>query len=265
VTGPDFVAVWQDYIEQQRCARKKEPSDKRAWSSFAKAYETVVPTPHEILAVLASLVRPDDTLLDVGAGTGRLALPLAGSVRQVTALDSSPDMLAILRQKIEVQGLSNVVTVETRWENADVMPHDVVLAAWSLFSQKDILAALHKLVDSTRRLLILIAGDSSLDTAPHTALRETVCGKDYETPNYLCFAGLLRQMGIRADVRVIYEQRSCSAPSPETIARQLAPLTITESQLEAFTEALIPLLTHDADGYHYHYTLPVGIVTWNKE
>jgi ubiquinone/menaquinone biosynthesis C-methylase UbiE len=39
------------------------------------------------LALIRGLLRPDDTLLDVGAGTGRFALPLASSVKQVTALD----------------------------------------------------------------------------------------------------------------------------------------------------------------------------------
>ncbi|MDD5043484.1 MAG: class I SAM-dependent methyltransferase [Patescibacteria group bacterium] len=41
----------------------------------------------------------DKKILDVGAGTGRLALKLARAGAEVTALDISPEMLKILRRK----------------------------------------------------------------------------------------------------------------------------------------------------------------------
>src|SRR5918996_1441570 len=45
------------------------------------------------LAALAGLARPADTWLDIGAGAGRYALPLALHVREVLAVDASPGML----------------------------------------------------------------------------------------------------------------------------------------------------------------------------
>jgi 2-polyprenyl-3-methyl-5-hydroxy-6-metoxy-1,4-benzoquinol methylase len=41
------------------------------------------------------------TVLDVGAGVGRLAIPIAKRVKTVTAIDPSKDMLAHLKENME--------------------------------------------------------------------------------------------------------------------------------------------------------------------
>jgi SAM-dependent methyltransferase len=51
------------------------------------------------------------TLVDLGAGTGRLALAAAAVCRRVVAVDVSPPMLAALRVKAERLGLANVECV----------------------------------------------------------------------------------------------------------------------------------------------------------
>lgn len=71
-----------------------------------------------ILDALLGLARPDDTWLDVGAGGGRYAFPLALSVRQVIALDPSPAMVAALEDGVRVHRLANVRVVEGRWPAA---------------------------------------------------------------------------------------------------------------------------------------------------
>jgi CTP:molybdopterin cytidylyltransferase MocA/SAM-dependent methyltransferase len=68
-----------------------------------------------VLDVLVGLSRPDDRWLDIGAGAGRFALPLALHVREVVALDPSPSMLGALRDGMERHGIDNVRTVEGRW------------------------------------------------------------------------------------------------------------------------------------------------------
>lgn len=80
-----------------------------------------------ILDALKALVEPDDVWLDVGAGGGRYALPLALTAREVIALDHSPAMLGVLRQVSDDFGIANVRVVETDWPTAEDFPADVTL------------------------------------------------------------------------------------------------------------------------------------------
>src|SRR5713101_9456405 len=60
------------------------------------------------LEALRALVRPTDTLLDIGAGGGRLALPLALETRQVIAIDPSEGMLNVLREGMAEHHIANL-------------------------------------------------------------------------------------------------------------------------------------------------------------
>ena len=70
------------------------------------------------LDALRSLARPDETWLDIGAGGGRYALPLALVAREVIALDPSEGMLAVLREEMAEHGIANVRVVPGRWPAA---------------------------------------------------------------------------------------------------------------------------------------------------
>ena len=76
-----------------------------------------------VLDVLLDLVLPGETWLDVGAGAGRFALPIARALDdsggEVIALDASPSMLDGLREIAEDYAIENVRTVEARWPLED--------------------------------------------------------------------------------------------------------------------------------------------------
>jgi SAM-dependent methyltransferase len=60
-------------------------------------------------------------VLDAGAGTGRLTVPLAKRGSKVTALEPSASMLASLRQNAEREGVGHMITeVQMTLEDADV-------------------------------------------------------------------------------------------------------------------------------------------------
>jgi molybdenum cofactor cytidylyltransferase len=73
------------------------------------------------LAALRALARPGERWLDIGAGAGRYALPLAlavdrdGGHGEIVALDPSPAMLAGLRAGMTEHRISNVRVIEGRW------------------------------------------------------------------------------------------------------------------------------------------------------
>lgn len=89
--------------------------------------------PAELLALVADRAGLDGAgrLLDLGCGTGNVAIPLAAYVGEVVAVDVEPEMLAELRQDAP----SNVRTVEARAEEVD--------ESWGTFRLATIGAALH--------------------------------------------------------------------------------------------------------------------------
>lgn len=69
--------------------------------------------PADDLAVLRELgLSESHTLVDLGAGTGTFALAAAPHCRRVVAVDVSPVMLALLRQKAEQSGIGNIEHVQ---------------------------------------------------------------------------------------------------------------------------------------------------------
>jgi molybdenum cofactor cytidylyltransferase len=101
-------------------------------SSLFRADPTRADDP--VLDLLLREVRSDEAWLDVGAGAGRFALPIARRVREVVALDPSERMLAALREIAAEHGIDNVRTILARWPlveapAADRPRADVVLIA----------------------------------------------------------------------------------------------------------------------------------------
>ena len=62
------------------------------------------------------LVRPEDSVLDIGAGMGGDSLRFAASCRRVTALELSGECLAVLRSRAARLGIDNIETVQQPWE-----------------------------------------------------------------------------------------------------------------------------------------------------
>lgn len=68
-----------------------------------------------VLDALLAIAEPGDTWLDIGAGAGRYALPLARAVDAVIAIDPSEAMLAALTRGAAEAGIANVRATTGRW------------------------------------------------------------------------------------------------------------------------------------------------------
>ena len=69
--------------------------------------------------LLRGVVRPEETVLDIGCGAGRYALPLARHCREVIGVDPSESMLAALRQGMADHAIANVRVIAGRWPMAE--------------------------------------------------------------------------------------------------------------------------------------------------
>jgi SAM-dependent methyltransferase len=96
--APDCATLWAD--------RKHA---RHYWSTVQQLGENYI---HKSLLGLP--LAPNSRVLDLGAGPGTLALPLSKSVSQVTAVEPSPGMMAVLEENISHEKTSNIACIHKR-------------------------------------------------------------------------------------------------------------------------------------------------------
>ena len=151
------------------------------------------------------------TVLDVGAGTGRIAIPIAKRVKSVTAIDPSKGMLACLKKNMEKEGVKNITCVNKRWEDielgGDIKPHDVVIASYSL-GMFDMQETLAKIATGAKKCVYLF---EFVGGWMDEKLWKAIYGEKHPAwTGYIYLYNILHDMGIYANVEIWdsdYEQR----------------------------------------------------------
>jgi SAM-dependent methyltransferase len=196
----DWNRQWQEGRRRQSWVRKKGTDWDRRAASFARHDHSAFV--EQLFAILRPA--PDWTVLDVGAGPGTVALPLARLVRRVTALDFSEQMLVELRLQAAREGIANIETRrlawEEDWQRAGIAAHEVTLACRSL-AVDDLRAAIEKLDGWARRLAVIV---DRVGPGPHDPDLFAAVGRDFVSgPDYITTCNLLYQVGIFARVDFI--------------------------------------------------------------
>lgn len=109
-----------------------------------------------VLDGLLDLALPGETWLDIGAGAGRYALPLARVVGEVVAIEPSVGMLEALREEMATHGIKNVRPIEARWPMADAPDGDVALLAHVGYDIEAIEPFVRAMESSARRLCVAV-------------------------------------------------------------------------------------------------------------
>ncbi len=148
------MALWK------RSRNQRDPNSKAFWNGFDlwESYEPYTRYPGELLTPVLKCINSRTTVLDVGAGSGALALPMAMVASRVTAVEPSSAQCGRLKRKAADLGLTNLVVVKNTWEEVSLETlgcHDIVTAGYCLFME-DIEEALLKMHALCRRRIFLV-------------------------------------------------------------------------------------------------------------
>ena len=222
-------------------------------------------TDEPALDVICGLVVPGETWLDIGAGGGRYALPLALAGAQVVAVDPSPGMLAVLKEaqaEFEVEGVS---TIESRWPMAQPPAADVAFISHVSYDIAEIGPFLDAMESAASRLCVAVL----LSDAPASqaaALWPRVHGEERDLlPALPEFLALLLARGKIFSVW-LGERGPAGYPSLDAIegfARMQLFIEPDGAKAGLGREAIADL-AKERDGKFYLSDKPwtLGIVTW---
>jgi predicted TPR repeat methyltransferase len=217
----DWAAMWQ--AETGRSHWQDNISTKALWDKRADSFDKRINRVKEgepldkddyISKMLDHIeVQPDWTVLDIGCGPGTLAIPLAQKAKSITALDISGEMLKRLKTNAEKKGLDNLQYINADWKEAfdakQVGRHDVVVASRSLMS-----GDMHKALS----YIVNIADKAAYLTFPvvHLPLDfmvyQTIGRGHKKHPPYVYLLNMLYQMGVNANVEVLFSKVKVQFP-----------------------------------------------------
>ncbi len=197
IAGIDWAEHWRELVTARSAAAggHHDPSywDRRA-PSFARSTGTRV---DEFLAVVAPYTSARKTLIDVGAGAGRHALPLAERLEWVTAVEPSEGMRALIPPR------DNMTLIASAWEEAEVTQADLVICCHVLYGVEEPVPFITKLNRSARERVFIMLREGPIPH-PATFIRERMLGgPEPRLPQFSDLFLLLMQMGIAPEVNFI--------------------------------------------------------------
>src|SRR5438876_9884373 len=150
----DWRQRWRGIV-QDRSTLAAGHADQGYWdrraASYARSTQTRI---DEFLQVLEPYLSPLKTLIDVGAGTGRHAVPLAERPEWVTAIEPSAGMRPHLPPR------HHMPVIASTWEDAEVAPADLVICCHVLYGEADPVPFGDKLHEAAaHRVVLLIRND----------------------------------------------------------------------------------------------------------
>ena len=189
---------------QEQQARLATPFDESYWERFAHTYRfDPYREPEPQLTAALRYIEPDDDIIEIGGGAGRIGLPMslqAGSLRNI---EPSPAMRQQFAIATSEHSIPNATAIASAWPLSEPIRADVVLTVDVTYFISDIEAFVQAMHDSaSRRVLIL-----TWTVAPpnvNASLFQVAFGEpESPSPGFRELLPAIWDLGITPDVQVL--------------------------------------------------------------
>ena len=155
------------------------------------------------LTIIASYIQPQDVLIDVGGGAGRVSLPMSLRCRKVVSVEPSPGMAAEYRALAKESGIANASIIPSSWLDAEGIYGDVVFTADVTYFVRDIEGFIRKIqAQGKRRAMITLWSQPPPNRSAE--IFALIYGEEQEIlPGHRDLLPVLWEMGILPDIIVL--------------------------------------------------------------
>ena len=265
---------WREMVlaEHAQSDSVREPSDapSDSWVPFAERFRPSTETNDPIVLSLLSEVEPRHSVLDVGAGAGRVALPLSLRCQRVVAVEPSAAMRAVLEEEASNHGRDNIDLVASTWEDAEVEAADVAICCQVLYTVRDIVGFVRKLEAHARERVLVVLGENPPYTQSNPLWPQVHGQERLRLPSLRELMGVLWDMGVYPDVSMLPPQGPRGFESRENALEQTRNRLMLQSggEGERRLESALDQLLEEVDGRFKIRGAPTfhpALVSWRPE
>lgn len=193
----DWEYFWAKKLEEKKDRQKD-------WNKVAPHFHKKNQRDDYKIALLKKLekINKNDTILDIGCGEGTITIPIAKKVKSVTGIDSSENMLKILKEKAKKENMDNIDTILKPIEEMnynELGNYDIVIASRSLngiIPIKKTLDTINKIAN--KYVFITLFGPTNWKMERKFQIE--IGNKPNDFPPYIYLINILYEMGIYANV-----------------------------------------------------------------
>jgi CTP:molybdopterin cytidylyltransferase MocA/SAM-dependent methyltransferase len=276
-TSADLAAVLEQAWGERVRANREQVERIREVPDGADFYAPVTGlfradpdrTDDPVLDILRELARPEDTWLDIGAGAGRFALPLARIVREVIAVEPSDGMARALVDLAAEHGIANVRTIRDRWPMPSVAAAptaDVALIAHVSYDIEAIGPFVDAMEAAAGRLCVAVLMERQPSSIANVFWPPVHGEERVSLPALPEFTELVQARGGAPTVTIANRtpRRFATVAELEGFVRRQLWIAPGGERERRFHAALPVLVEAGPDGFGLvgQQPLPVGVVTW---
>ena len=168
-------------------------------------YNSAVPRLLEQKGILT----PSSSVLDIGSGSGRYAIPFAKRCQSVQALDLSSEMLQYLKQEVGKHHLDNISMIQSTWPPTDdIGAFDIAFAAMCPATRST--EALKAMSRTARNYGVICQYTASTDTViealkAHHVLTEEGTGPHNNRDILQAYFNILWELGYEPEISYLHD------------------------------------------------------------
>lgn len=227
------------------------------WDSRAPAFGFAIErTADPFLEFLEPWLTPARTALDVGAGTGRHAAPLADRLDWVTVVEPSDGMRA------RIPARDNMTVIASDWMDAEPQRADLVICSHVLYGVEDVVPFLAKLEAHARERVFVYLREGQTDRPVDRAWARWGPPRP-RMPELGDLLAVLAEMGVEPQVEHIAYTVNIAFPDLETAVEEVRSGLGEHWPAEGGPEFVASLLEPAGDALVYRgRDMRSGVVHW---